>query len=303
MWDFDGYLGKAQEYFRRASEHDHSDDDEFVLWHLLGLEFLLRCPLAAIHPSLLAAPEGDSLLAANGIPTDSEPRTVPSHTVLSRLTKIVAGFTSDLQRDAQTLLNLRNAELHTAEAAVESVGNEFWLPKLVRIAEVICAHLDVEIEDLLNQDVVELGQRLIDAEDQKLAHEVSQRITQARTFVAALTEAELETRRAAAEPATLFDRWLIQQQRSKVKCPACETEIYAEREYIRSARERLEEGSIIKDNVYVITSFDCPVCGLKLGSTAEIVAAGLPQQETVEEVESLEDMYAEQAVADEYMNE
>lgn len=303
MWDLDGYVGKAQEYFRRASQHDHSDDDEFVLWHLLGLEFLLRAPLAAIHPSLLAAPEGDSLLAANGVLIDAEPRTVPAHTVLSRITKIVAGFSSAQQRDAQTLLNLRNAELHTAEAAIQGVGNEFWLPKLVRITEAICNHLNLNLDDILAPDVAELGAKLVDAEDKKLAHEVSQRIAEAREFAQKLTDVELATRKAALEPASFLERFVAQSRRSEVECPACGTRIYAEREYVRSTRERLEEGSVIKDKVYVITSCDCPVCGLKLDGTAEIVAAGLPQQVTVEETESLEDMYAEQSVADEYMNE
>ncbi len=303
MWDFDGYIGKAQEYFRRASQHDHSDDDEFVLWHLLGLEFLLRAPLAAVHPSLLAAAEGDSVLAANGIPIDAEPKTVPSHTVLSRLTKVVGGFTIGSQRDAQTLLNLRNVELHTAEAAIQGVGNEFWLPKLVRIAEVVCGHLGLDVNDVLAPDVVQLGAKLIDAEDKKLAHEVSQRIAGARAFAQKLTEVEMAARVAALEPASVLDRLRVQSRRSKVQCPACATEIYAQREYVRSTRERLEEGLILKENVYVITACDCPVCGLQLTGTAEIVAGGLPQQVTVEEAESLEDMYAEQAVDDEYFNE
>jgi len=303
MWNLDAYMGKAQDYFRRASEHDHSDDDEFVLWHLLGLEFLLRAPLAAIHGSLLAAPEGDSLLAANGIPIEAEPRTVPSHTVLSRLTKIVAGFTTSLQRDSQTLLNLRNAELHTAEAAIQNVGNQFWLPKLVRIASVICEHLDVDVRDVLAPDVVSLGAKLIDAEDKRLAHEVGAKIVNARGFAERLTEVELAARIAAVEPASTVERLIAEGQKSKFECPACHTSVYVDREYVRSSGERLELDSIVKDKVYVITALDCPVCGLKLSGTAEIVAGGLPQQVTVEEFESLDDLYADQAVAEEYMNE
>src|SRR6476661_1227596 len=97
MWDFDSIYGKAQTYFARGAEHEHSDDDEFVIWHLLGFEFLLRMPLANLHPSLLAAPEGDSVLAANGIPTSNEPKSVPSHTVVSRLMQIVPNFSKERQ--------------------------------------------------------------------------------------------------------------------------------------------------------------------------------------------------------------
>ena len=34
MWDFDSMFGKTKTYFARAAELEHSDDDEFVIWHL-----------------------------------------------------------------------------------------------------------------------------------------------------------------------------------------------------------------------------------------------------------------------------
>src|SRR5581483_6220400 len=101
-------------------------------WHLLGLEFLLRAPLAKIHPSLLATVDNDSVLSANGIPTQREPRSVMTGVVIDRLAKIVSGFAGQADDDAIALMNLRNAELHGSNAAVGDAANEFWLPKLVR---------------------------------------------------------------------------------------------------------------------------------------------------------------------------
>jgi hypothetical protein len=41
MWGFDQFIAKARLYFQRAEDRDRYDE-EFTLWLLLGLEFLLR---------------------------------------------------------------------------------------------------------------------------------------------------------------------------------------------------------------------------------------------------------------------
>lgn len=296
MWHFDSMFGKTKTYFARAAELEHSDDDEFVIWHLLGFEFLLRSPLARIHPSLLAAPEGDSILSANGVLTASEPKSVPTHTVVSRLMQIVPDFTKERQQDSTTLLNLRNAELHTGGAAVGNVSNEFWLPKLLRVAEVICDFLEVQLEDVLADDVVELGRSLVDLEDKKLAHEVQTKIDGAKEFVLRLSAEEI----AGRLPPKPQIFWVTQHT---AKCPACDSEIPINLEQVRTTGERLVDDCVVRDVVYVATSFSCPVCTLELISTAEIVAAGLPQQFTDQESEDLGDRFQQDIMDDGYGND
>lgn len=296
MWTFDSIYGKAKIYFARGAEHEHSDDDEFVIWHLLGFEFLLRAPLARVHPSLLAAPEGDSILAANGVPTKSDPKSIPSHTVVSRLTQLVPDYTKDRQDDSLLLLNLRNAELHSGANAVANVPNEVWLPKLIRVAEVICSYLDVGLDDLLDEEVVELGTKLVDQEDKKLAHEVQVKIQVAREFVARLQPEEVEGRVPPKQPAWMFDT-------TPVSCPACGQSVPVVTDRVRASGQRFEDDMLVRDVVYVATSFNCPVCTLTLPSTAEISAAGLQQQFTVPEYEDLSERFAEDAIDDGYGND
>lgn len=300
MWDFDSIYGKAQTYFARGAEHDRSDDDEFVIWHLLGFEFLLRAPLARLHPSLLAAPEGDSVLAANGVITSNEPKSVPSHTVLARLMHIVPDFTKERHHDSTVLLNLRNVELHTGEAAVGNISNELWLPKLLRVADVICAHLLVELNDVLGADVVELGRSLVDLEDKKLAHEVAARIEGARAFLSKLTALEVESRTPAAPTIPV---WARRQFEPTVTCPACGTVGTIEVEQVRATGERLVDDLLVRDVIYVASSFECPVCSLGLASTAEIVAAGLPQQFTETESEDLSERFQQDVMDYDYGND
>lgn len=297
MWDFDSLYGKAKTYFGRGAAHEHSADEEFVIWHLLGFEFLLRAPLAKLHPSLLAAPEGDSILSANGIPTSNEPKSVPSHTVVARLTQIVPDFTKERQQDSTTLLNLRNVELHTGEAAAGSVGNDFWLPKLLRVAEVVCAYLEVDLADVLEEEVVELGRSLVDLEDKKLAHEVAKLIGEAKTFLSKLSAEEISSR---IPPKRSNFAWPPEQ---RVTCPACTHEVPIGVERVRASGERFVDDSFVRDVVYVATEFNCPICTLKLQSTAEVVAAGLPQQFVDKEWEDLSERLQQDVMDYDYGND
>jgi hypothetical protein len=141
MWDYDGLIGKARVYFERAEAVAKADDDAFAIWLLLGLEFLLRAPLANVHPVLLADPNGDAILHAAGFPGGpdaKEPKSIQLTTVISRLRRIIENFTSDRENDATLLTALRNRELHSSEAPFASIEVALWLPRFTRVAEVIC---------------------------------------------------------------------------------------------------------------------------------------------------------------------
>lgn len=306
MWDYEGFIGKAKVYFQRGAEHEHSDDDEFAIWHLLGFEFLLRAPLAKIHPSLLALPnDNDSLLAANGVTVSKDPRSVQSSAVIDRLAKIVSGFAGDAERDSGFLMNLRNAELHASNAVVNDASNELWLPKLVRVANILCEHLDIDVRDLLDDDVVTLGETLLDQSDQKVGNTVNKKIEAARTFLKGLRQDEVDARVAAATPTSSWDKLVRLRATALVKCPACGHDVYAPKTYVRSTRERLDGDSIVRDDIFLIDELKCSVCGLELIGAAELVAASVPQQVTKEEYESLEDRYQVEPEYDgpEYMDE
>ncbi|HEY9313804.1 hypothetical protein [Williamsia sp.] len=290
MWDYEGFLGKAEIYFRRAAEHGHSDDDEFAIWHLLGFEFLLRAPLAKVHPSLLADNASDSLLAANGIATDKQAKSAMSTVVIERLKKIVPEFAGDPERDSGVLMGLRNAELHTSDATVSDVPNALWLPKLVRIAKVLCKHLEIDVHDLLDNNVVKLGENLLDEADKKIEQEVRTKINAAHKLLKQLSQTEIDARVTTAKP-TGIARLGLTQTATIVKCPVCQNSVYAPKTYVRSTPERLEDDEAVHDNIFLINELKCQVCGLDLPNAAELVAAGLRQQVIETDSESLEDRY------------
>ncbi|MEU8061742.1 hypothetical protein [Microbispora bryophytorum] len=299
MWDYDGFIGKAKLYFTRAEEHPRADDDEMALWLLLGLEFLLRAPLAKISPTLLADPQsGESIMHAAGYPLKSDgnqPKSIQAKTVIIRLGAIIPAFIKERQEDANFLIGLRNEELHSSDSSL-AVDIAKWLPHFTRVIEVISTHLGLDPADLVGDSLMELGRELVDKEDKRLEHEVQKRIEAAKAFFSHLKPEEIEARQAArprhnlvvggkSEPVVSYPDWPI-------NCPACgENKIPLKLRPIRATNERLEDDEICRDVICIATGLSCPICDLELTSTAEIRAAKIQQQYVRQEWESLQDRY------------
>lgn len=299
MWDYDGLIGKARVYFERAECVAKADDDAFAVWLLLGLEFLLRAPLAKVNPMLLADPNGDALLHAAGFPGGpdaKEPKSIQIATVISRLRRIIEAFTADRENDATILTALRNRELHTSEAVLASTDIALWLPRFTRVAEVICTHLGLDATDVVGKEVMNQGRALVDAENKKLAHEIATRTSAAKAFAGQLSETEVHARWEAARESRRYPSVLVD-------CPACGHEVALDLEVVRTTNERLHEGEILCDIILVARALNCPVCGLVLASTAEVSTAGLPQQYTRTETESFEDRFLSDYEPDDYGND
>lgn len=307
MWEYESFLAKAQLYFTRAREHPAAEDDVLALWLLLGMEFLLRAPLAKVHPALLAEPNGNAIMHACGVPLKPDglqPKSVQTKTVILRLGSVVPGFDKDREEDASFLAGLRNEELHSSEAALE-LEIDKWLPNFTRIIEVICTHLAINPEHMIGRGIMEQGRTLVDIADKKLENEVRQRIAKAKEFFSRLRPEEVEARKATLQATiqrnTRRGRTLQEimgevtptpkAPNQIVACPACEEKIPMLLGAVRSTDQRLDEDSIVRDVIYIGRALSCVVCDLELKSTAEIRAAGIPQQYVREERESLEDRF------------
>ncbi|MCX5328088.1 hypothetical protein [Streptomyces sp. NBC_00140] len=286
MWSYDSLLGKARVYFIRGREHPQADNEVFALWLLLGLEFLLRAPLAKVHPTLLAEPDGPSILNAAGFPrkpNTRDPKSIPTHTVITRLLTVVEDF-EERKDEATFLTGLRNHELHSGDSAL-SIDPSLWLPKFTRVTQVLCNHLGLTPDDLLGDEVVKLGKQLVDAEDKKISHEVTKRIAASLKKFEAIDDDAVTSLRASARPGP-ESQW-----EHSVNCPACESKAWPALEAVRRTNERFEDGVIYANVISIAKSLSCAVCGLSLSGPSEMKSAGLPQQFTHEEEDSIEDRY------------
>lgn len=297
MWNYEEFIGKAQLYFSRAEQHPRADDDVAALWLVLGLEFLLRAPLARVHPVLLADPNGDSIMHAAGYPKPGgQPKSIPNQTVIIRLQQVVPEFTKEIAADAAFLTGLRNSELHTSESPLATDSAQ-WLPRFTRVVDVLCAHLGLDTTEFVGAEIVSLGRALVDAADQKLQHEIARRIADAKAFFEQLKPEEIEARRAKASfqyadsarvnEVAQFLGLTLPHNVELVHCPACNEKIPLHLVAVRTTNERIEDDVIFRSVVYVAVSLSCPVCGLQLSNTAEIRAANMRQDYVREERESV----------------
>lgn len=310
MWDYDGFIGKAQLYFGRAQEHQRVEDDVLAVWLLLGLEFILRAPLAKANPTLLADPNpnGNAIMYAAGFPVTpgDKPKSIPAHTVISRLGIVIPEFSKEHQNDATFLIGLRNDELHGSGSPFE-MDIDQWLPHFTRVVGVVCPHLGLDPVAVVGEDIIAQGRSLVDVADRRLEHEVNKRIAVAKTVFSHLRTEEIEIRRASILRRLSFDQrhgcppgmniharvaaMRVPSSIEFVRCPACNEEIPMRLQAVRATDERLEENEIVRDVVYIAIGLSCPMCDLELANTAEIRAAKITQQYVKHESETLQERY------------
>lgn len=293
MWDYDGFIGKARLYFGRAQGHQRVENDVLAVWLLLGLEFLLRAPLAKVNPTLLADPNpnGNAIMYAAGFPVTpgDQPKSIQANTVISRLGIVITEFGKERQNDATFLVGLRNAELHGSGSPFEMDVAQ-WLPHFTRVVDVVCPHLGLDPVDVVGVDIIVHGRSLVDAADKRLEHEVNKRIAAAKMVFSHLRTEEIEARRAlfprrlsfGCPPGMTITAWVatmrVPSSIELVRCPACNEEIPMLLQAVRATDKRLEKGEIVRDVVYIAIGLSCPMCDLELVNTAEIRAAKIPQQ-------------------------
>lgn len=299
MWDEQEFRTKARKYFERA-EKAEPEDGAVLVWCVLGLEFMLRAPLAKVSPTLLADPTGSSILHALGYkPTDGgDAVSIQTKTVLIRLATVVQDFTSDLQKDAKFLVSLRNAEIHSSDSPADELERSTWMPKFLRVLSVMAACFGETPKDYLNQDFLAHAEKLSDEDDKKLEHEVRTRINKQRQFVDGLSEEEKTARLAGAVSPNASWGMIT-------KCPACETRVTAVYEVSRFGAEHFDSDTdeFVTPVFLVAKELSCPVCKLQLDGVREFKIAGLNQDGLTESREPISDRVIEDYDGPEYGND
>ncbi|MEQ1704261.1 MAG: hypothetical protein ABMA25_29490, partial [Ilumatobacteraceae bacterium] len=256
-------------------------------------------PLARIHPSLLAEPNGDSILHANGIEAPGDPKTVALTTVLKRLEAIIKEF-PNVNAEAGRLINLRNGELHSSATVLADIEKSDWLGAYYEVVKVIVEHLDIPISDVLPESVVKQAAEYAAASRTKIKFEVARRVEQSSTMLSLLTASDVKARLT-----TLYPRAVAFPESTYIPCPVCSNRAILETAVVRVTRDRYNEGDdvIERDFVSIAKNFLCVVCELELHGVHEVEAAGLESEYVETIVESLADRYSEQFYEPDYGND
>ncbi len=266
MFSYDEFIAKSKLYFGRADAA--SDDDERAIWQSLGLEFLLRAPLARQSAALLALPEGDSILYAAGVTVPLKSvKSIPTKTVLERLQKLDAQFGADRARQAALVVALRNEELHSSSPGFGAASREEWLPAWMDVVEAVCVFLGLAPEDLVQPELLDEARTYRKTSQGAISGGVKQKLLKGAEFFKGLTADEVLLRKNSIPAGKPLN-----------ECPACHQEsLVLTLGRGRTQRSEYDEdsGEIRYTILRVVLEAACPVCGLLLHDTAEVVAAGL----------------------------
>lgn len=290
IWGRDPLWTKARLFLELAFEQP-ADDPRFGLWCSFGLEILARAAIASVSPTLLAEPhrEHQNLLYALGVgPALPTPQSISASQVFAQCNGLFANFSQEDRTASMALINRRNAELHSAEAAFENYPSRQWLPGFYRSCTSLVNALGETLESLLGPEQARAASEILRQSKDDVQGKVKASIAAHKRVFEDKTPAD---RQAAANTARDRVAKLVNDRHHKVACPACQSDATIEGDAF--GRERIdhdENGIVVRQSISP-RIFNCSACGLKLSGYAELDAANLAGIYTRRTILSPEDYY------------
>ncbi|HWF37567.1 MAG TPA: hypothetical protein VG322_03550 [Candidatus Acidoferrales bacterium] len=274
IWERDPLWAKARLFLERAFEQP-ADDPRFGLWCSLGLELLARAAVASVSPALLAEPhrEHQNLLYALGVgPKLPAPQSISASQVFAQCKGLYADFSEEDRIASMALINRRNSELHSAEAAFENYPSRQWLPGFYRSCASLVKALGETLESLLGRDQARAANEVLQQSKDGVLGRVKASIA---AYKRVFDEKEPADRQAAADAARVRVAKLVHERHHKVTCPACGSDATIEGDVFGPERVNHEDQDIVMRQSVTPRVFNCFACGLKLTGYAELDVADL----------------------------
>jgi hypothetical protein len=274
IWERDPLWVKAKLFLGRAFEQD-AEDPLYGLWCSLGLELLARAAVASVSPLLLADPDPAqrSLLHALGHgSTNTKPKSVTAVQVIDLCSTLFGDFNKDDLKSCRALIDRRNAELHSAEAAFETYPSKQWLPGFYRVCAILTKALGESLESLLGAEQAMIATEVLRETRQVVQQRVLGSIA---AYKRVFNEKTDDERREASQSAAKETAKLVYERHHKVTCPACDSDAVVEGATYGPETPSVEVGEIVVRQSVSPRRFSCSACGLKLTGFAELDAADL----------------------------
>lgn len=278
-WEREPLWAKSQLFFEHAMAHDR-DDPRFGLWCTFGLELLARAAVSSISPALLAEPDRDHkhLLHALGRGNAKVgPVSLGAAQVFRLCETLFPEFSSENVTAAVALVNRRNAELHSGEAAFAEYTTQQWLPGFYSCCKALAVGMNETLASLLGDDEANEAESVIAASNADARKRAQDRIAHYRAVFGDKTP---EQRDAAQSAASAMATKLAHHRHHQAKCPACSSAASVQGDPIGTPRVEDEDGEIVVRQAISPRKFACEACGLKLDGYAELAGAGLANHYT-----------------------
>jgi len=281
MWDRDSLQAKAQLFFEHALENDR-DDPRFGLWCAFGLELLARAATASVSSTLLAESEKDHryLLHALGRGNPKVgPKSIAAADVFRLCEVLFPTFKPENTTAAMALINRRNAELHTGEAAFAGYTTQHWIGGFYACAQILAEAIGESLTSILGADEAGEATKVLSAIEKELQGRVRDKVARYRGVFDDRPEGEREVAREAARKQA---EGLSTQRHHRTRCPACDSSGSIQGDPFGPGKVTSdgEDMEVVVKQAMAPRNFSCWACGLKLEGYPELAAAGLGAQYT-----------------------
>jgi hypothetical protein len=271
-WQRDHLWAKSVLFMSRAVAEDR-EDETFGLWAAMGLELLARASVSKVSPLLLAEPEKDqrNVLHALGFGSGS-PKSIATTQVLLLCRTFIPEFTEDELKASSALVNRRNDELHTGEAAFASFPTQSWLPGFYRCCKVLSEFQGETLDTLFGEEEAKAALEILHKCEENVLGKVKSLIAAHARVFAGKDNNERTRLASEAEKQGLI---LACHGHHRVKCPSCDSIATVQGDAFGGERIEHGDGTITVRQSVLPTRFACSACELKLSGYAELLAAGV----------------------------
>lgn len=275
--------------------------DQFFIQAGVSFELLGKARLAAIHPSLIIDKDFDSLLHACAAAKHSKKapwniKTIAATEVLRRCTQLHPDLTTYAAR-LTLLAEYRNSTIHLGEVPEAEITQ--LLRAFLAGSSIITKGLELKPEEIFG-DFAEMVSKQLDESLAEVQRTVAGKLARAKSDFR-LRNAALDSDQLRALVSVIEGGYtnVMEKYRDElVVCPACEHLGIASGEYdVDWEADYDDPHSELPSNAYAIvtlkpSSFACNVCGLRFDDASEMMAAGMPDSISIEDVDSA-DFYEE----------
>jgi len=276
-WTCDTYLSKAHHYWSRGTNKERGSE-EHIFSVSMCVELTIRGALCHFNPALNAAPDEESILFSAGVTPNKPAKSVDLITGFNRLSRLVPEITEKEQIAIKALIDIRNRELHSDEAAFEGMALGTVMPSILSFLVRVNDKIGRDLEQLLTPTDAMQARETFSALSRDRTRRVSEliRIQKDRFF----GQAEEVRVKRLEENAPQFSSAVMSTGHHvrALKCPSCAGLGILGGSPVGRSSALLDDNGIFCEIRIIPSLFSCKVCDLEIKGLDELIAAGMPHE-------------------------
>ena len=276
-WTSDAYLSKAHTYWSKGTNKERGSD-EHIFAVAMCVELTIRGVLCEFNPALNAASDEESLLFSVGVTPNRPEKSVDLRAAFSRLVRLVPEVTEQEKAAIEALIDIRNRELHSDEAAFEGMAADTVMPSILSFLVRVNDKIERDLEQLLTPSDAKQARETFNALSKDRSRRVNEliRIQKERFF----GQPE-ETRNGLfAEHTPKFSSAIMSSGHhiKSLKCPSCSGLGILGGSPVGHSSALLDDDGIFREVRIIPSVFSCKICNLEIKGLDELIAASLPYE-------------------------